>query len=493
LQITIELDQYSNIPLQTQIFESLRKQVLTNRLKSGASMPSTRVLSEQLGVSRNTILIVYERLIAEGYLYTDKTTGTFVNPNLPEDSLTLFNAEKTPKREINITRAFRNKHSIAFKGRGHKLFNPYRSQLEIDFWVGRPDPEAFPAKVWNKFIIKNLAKSKSKMTEYPDPCGIKSLRRAISEHIQLARGITTNSQNVIITNGIQQGLNLVARLLIKPGDEVMIESPCYQGAAFVFESYGAKLTPVKVDKDGLDVSKLPNKQTSLIYVTPSHQYPLGYTMTLERRIKLLEWARNTGTYIIEDDYDSDFRHHGSPLTAVAGQDDCNSVIYMGTFSKSIGAALRLGYIVIPDELLKPIEVVKTLMDNGHSWLDQAVMYDFLESGEYTKHLRRIRRAYLNRRNYLVEQLNQNFGDVKLSGLAGGMHLTWHLSKSDLDANQMQEIAHSVGVGIYSLQTAAAFSFNRKALEKHTLMLGYSSITEANIKEGITRIRNSVDI
>lgn len=489
MQLSIQLDTDTKRSLQTQVFESIREQISTGSLKSGMLMPSTRLLSVQLGLSRNTIILAYDRLIVEGYLYSKKTVGTFVNPNLPEDSLMLMD-DKTRgamKHMRGKGEPLKKKQPVVFEGQVQALFNPYRDQLDIDYWVGRPDPNSFPTEIWRKLTMRNLSHSGTSMTEYHDPAGIFELRKAIAEHLRPARGINTTPEQIIIVNGIQEALNLVARLLIKKNSLAVMECPCYQGAAYVLESYGAKLYPVPIDKDGLVVSKLPKKQVSLAYLTPSHQYPMGATLSLERRAHLLDWAYQTGAYIIEDDYDSDFRHNGSPMTAIAGQDSHGYVIYMGTFSKSIGAALRLGYLVVPDELVKPAKVAKALMDNGHSWLDQAVLRDFIISGAYVKHLRRIRRIYLSRRDCLVEALRRHFGDVQLSGLEGGMHLVWHLPESLPKSEEVQKIAQDVGIGVYSLSGAAAHDFDNRYYRERALMFGYSSTSEEQICEGIARL------
>jgi GntR family transcriptional regulator/MocR family aminotransferase len=493
MQISIELDSQSNQSLQNQIFEAIRQQILSGVLKSGILMLSSRALSEQLNVSRNTVIFAYDRLIDEGYLYSKRTVGTFVNANLPDRSLILdqeFTATANNLKQRKHLSA--NRHPVAFDGRVQTLFNPHRDRLDIDFWVGRPDPESFPTNTWRQLVLKNLATAGSSMTEYHDPAGIIELRQAITDHIRAARGISCRAEQIIITNGIQEGMNLVARLLITPGTIAVTESPCYQGAAYVLESYGAKLHPVPVDKDGLDVDQLPQYAVGLAYVTPSHQYPFGATLPLERRIRLLQWAQQTGAYIIEDDYDSDFRHQSLPLTAVAGQDQHGCVIYMGTFSKSIGAALRIGYLVLPQELVSPAVTLSTLMNNGHSWLDQAVLSDFISSGSYLKHLRRIRRTYLKRRNCLVEALKQHFGDdVTLSGLEGGMHLVWHLDEALPTSQDIQAIAQKIGIGVYAPSAGAAHDYNDSQCCKHAILLGYSSTNENQINEGVARLAEAL--
>jgi len=270
------------------------------------------------------------------------------------------------------------------------------------------------------------------------------------------------------------------------------ECPCYQGAAYVFNSYGAQINPVPVDEKGLEVAKLPLTRASLAYVTPSHQYPMGVTLALERRVRLLDWAWEVGAYIVEDDYDSDFRHHGSPLTAVAGQDRHGCVIYIGTFSKSIGAGLRLGYLVMPKELVEPARTVKTLMDNGHSWLDQAILADFISSGSYMKHLRNIRHTYLTRRDCLVNSLQEHFGEVRLTGMAGGMHIVWHLPTDFPTAKEVQMLAQDAGVGVYSLEAAAACDLRRSECSDRALALGYSSVSEKQIRDGVARLAAALD-
>ncbi len=481
MQIPITINSPGGQSLQDQIFESIRQQILRGQLKPGAPIPSTRVLSQQLDVSRNTVVRAYDRLINEDYIFSQKTVGTFVNANLPEDSLVLKDPSP-PARKENEQQASRN--PVVFSGKSHAVVNPNRRKLVVDFWVGRPDPHSFPIKAWRRLMLHNLSLAGSNLTEYSDPAGIPKLRQSIADYLGPARGINTTPEQVIIVNGSQEALNLVARLLVQEGTAVVTECPCYQGATFVFDSFGAQLNPVSVDRNGLEVEKLPKTPISLAYVTPSHQYPMGVTLSPERRVRLLEWAWEVGAYIVEDDNDSDFRHHGSPLMAVAGQDQHGCVIYIGTFSKSIGAGLRLGYLVVPKELVKPANTLKTLMDNGHSWLDQAILADFISSGSYLRHLRTIRHTYLTRRDCLVNSLREHFGDVQLSGMAGGMHIVWHLPENFPMAKDVQMLAQDVGVGVYSLECAAACDLRHS---DRALALGYSSVSQQKIREGIARL------
>ena len=491
MQLPVKLEPDSGVTLQIQLFDAIRNLILAGLIKPGEVVPSTRALSRQLGVSRNTVLIAYDRLVVEGYLESRPPTGTLVSPDLPDASVS---PSMRPNAPISRSSAERQatRHPVLFKGRAHPVANPNRHRLAIDFWVGRPDPHSFPTKSWRRRLLHNLAFASANLTEYGDPIGILKLRSAIADFLGPARGIKVEPDQVIVVNGSQAALNLVARLLIEKGTTVMIEQPCYQGAAFVFESYGATLRAVPVDDRGADTTHLPDEPASLAYVTPSHQYPLGVTLSLERRLKLLDWAWKTKAYLIEDDYDNDFRHNGSPLIALAGQDVHGCVIYIGTFSKSIGAGIRLGYMVVPPELVEPARVVKTLYDNGQAWLDQATLADFISSGSYNRHLRRIRRTYLSRRDCLVEALQYNFGEVRLTGLEGGMHLAWHLPPDFPQASLIQKIAEDVGVGVYGLNTGAAFNFAGNNWDgERILLIGYSSVTEDQIRDGIARLARAL--
>ena len=487
MELPITLDQASRQSLQAQLFDQLRSLVLGGRLKPGTPLPATRALSEQLGVSRNTVLLAYERLIAEGYLQTRTAVGTFVSFELPEDSLTLKAAGRAGEAAPERPPA---RQPVAFRGRAQAVVN--RQWLAYDFWLGRPDPHSFPIKTWRRLLNRALVTAGTRFTEYRDPAGMLELRQAIANHLGPARGIKVDPEQIVIVAGCQEALNVTARLLLREGARAAIENPSYQGAAYLLHSYRAKLVPVAVDENGLCVEALPRKGAAIVYVTPSHQYPLGFTLSLERRLRLLDWAQRTGAYIIEDDYDSDFRYRGSPLAALMGLDSHGCVIYLGTFSKSMGAGLRLGYLVVPRHLAEPARTVKALLDNGHPWLDQAAMAEFIANGAYNNHLRRIRHLYGARRDCLVECLRKHFGDVPLSGTESGMHIAWHLPDSFPSALELQEMAAVRSVGIYSLQSGAAFDFGGCAYSERAVVLGYSSLDEQQIRAGIERVAAALD-
>ncbi|SOD41000.1 MocR-like pyridoxine biosynthesis transcription factor PdxR [Nitrosovibrio sp. Nv4] len=482
MAIPIELDHSSRESLQGQLFEQLRNLILGGKLKPGTLIPASRVLAEQLGISRNTVLLVYDRLIAEGYLQARKAIGTYVNLELPETCLAATRRTSTlvPVRGETVKRPV-----IPFIGQPPTVNQT--QHLDFDFCPDRIGFDLFPHKIWRRFINRTFTSASTHFTECCDPAGLSQLREVIAAHLGVARAISVSPEQIIITAGSQEGLNLAARLLVKEGTLVATENPCYHGAKSLFESYYAKLIQIPVDEEGLDVAQLPREGVSLLYVTPSHQFPLGFTLPIERRLKLLDWARRCGAFIIEDDYDSDFRYRGSPLTALMGLDDHGCVMYLGTFSKSMGAGLRLGYLVVPKSLIPAARTAKALLNNGNAWLDQATMADFIQSGAYGNHLRRMRNIYSKRHDCLIEALREHFGEVQLSGLESGLHLAWHLPESYPDASELRAIALRHGVGVYSIGSGTTFAFGKCGYSARTLVLGFSSLNEYQIRAGVRRM------
>lgn len=482
--LPLKLHAASPISLQTQIFEQVRSMILEGRLRPGEALPSTRTLSEQFGIARNTTALAYDRLAAEGYIETRRSVGTFISMQIPEG--VLYTATHRPASPARSTKRSAAKSSDP-PARSQALVNPNRKRLVADFWVGRPDPDSFPRKIWAQLIHRRLLGSGSALTEYRDPSGLLELREAIAERVRPTRNIVTSADEIIIVGGCQDGLNLVSRMMLAAGSTAVVETPCYQGAAFLFESFGAKIVPVPVDERGLICGRLPDVRNAIAYVTPSHQYPLGVTLSLERRLELLAWAAETDSYILEDDYDSDFRFHGAPLAALKGLDLMGRVIYLGTFSKSLGAGLRLGYVIFPAELLERARHMKTLMNNGQPWLEQATLADFMESGGYERHVRRIRKLYYSRRNALLAALDKHFGGGEIIGAEAGMHLAWRLPHDLPPASEIEKLAIEAGVGVYTLATGAAVNFETSADSDRYLVLGFSSLTEREISKGIARL------
>ncbi len=450
-------------------------------------MPSSRTLAEDLGVSRNTVVMAFELLVNEGYLQTRPGVGTFVTNRLPESCIAVDTRQSGASEPITATGVKRPR--TVFCGERLRFVEKGPHRPSIDFWYGSPNQRHFPLRAWRQLLIDNISRTSTNLSQYGSPAGNLELRQAIAEHLGATRGVRAAPEQIIITAGAQEGINLICRLLIEPGVRVAVENPCYGGAARTFSSYGATLVPVEVDNDGLDVAALEHEEAVLAYVTPSHQFPTGVTLSFERRRRLLSWATKVGAYVIEDDYDGEFRYDGPPLAALAGLDRNGCVLYLGTFSKSIGAGLRLGFIVAPEDLIESIIAIKSLMNYGHPWLDQIVMAEFIKGGGYRRHLREIRELCRNARDALVGSLKRHFGDQYIFGKYSGMHLMWTLPPSLAPAKKFAATALSQDVGIYTLEAVGAVDFTG-AWQTNNVVLGYSSLSTDKIEIGIKRIADA---
>jgi GntR family transcriptional regulator / MocR family aminotransferase len=321
------------------------------------------------------------------------------------------------------------------------------------------------------------------LASYGDPAGYRPLREAISAHLEQTRGVRCSAEQVVVVNGSQQGADLLIRLFLDPGDQAALEDPGYAGAALTLQAHGMAISPVPVDDDGLDVAALPAPDDPLaprlVYVTPSHQFPTGATMSLPRRLRLLEWAARRGALIVEDDYDSDFRYSGRPLESLQGLDTHGVVAYVGSFSKALFPPLRVGFVVLPPRLVQPFVAAKWLADRQTATLDQQVLSDFIGEGHFERHLRRMRRLYQTRRDALLAALRTHLGDAMVAGGDGsGLHLVGWLSPG-VDAVALSAAAAELGVAAPPLDPYYLGSVRRPGL-----MLGYAALDEARILEGV---------
>jgi len=478
-KVLITLDRDGAGSLQEQIYERIREQIVTGTLRAGASVPSSRLLATQLKVSRNSVIFGYERLINEGYLVARPMVGTFVADILPDRTVTTGSGADELAADSQEMRA-----APVFNGRPHAILN--NSNIPIDFWTQRTDPRAFPLKTWRRLVMQSLASAGHNLTEYGDPCGLMALRIEIADHVGATRGIRVRPEQVVVVAGAQLALNLVLRLLASPGDEIAVENPCNQGAAYLFESHRMQLLPIPVDRDGIDAATVARSHARLAYLTPSHQFPMGATLSLERRRTILRWAQQTGAHIIEDDYDSEFRYDGSPLPAMKALAP-DHVIYLGTFSKSLGAGLRTGYAIFPEHLVDAAATAKALLDNGQVWLEQAALARFMQGGGFLRHLRRSQQHYYSRRNALVVRLRERFGDVELIGSDAGTHIAWRLPEQLAPSHNIKAIARTRNIGVYTVQSGGGHEYDGDTFETNWLLLGYASLTEDQIRAGIDRL------
>ncbi|WP_167670751.1 PLP-dependent aminotransferase family protein [Allopusillimonas ginsengisoli] len=485
MQLPLCLDMSRRRNLQRQLFEQIRELIIDGRLKPGVQLPASRVLAQDLGVSRNTVIQAYGVLVAEGYLEMRPPVGTFVA------AIALPHAASPHQEAMPLPPPSPPRLLLHYKGKPHVVMSPYPQPVAFDFWVGRPDARLFPILNWARSIKKRLRYLQDGNSGYGDPAGLWDLRKAIADYVGVARGVQAEPCDVLVVNGIQEGLSLMAQLFIGEGTGVVVENPCYMGAANVFASRGARLLPVSVDTHGLCVDELPESAT-LAYLTPSHQYPTGATLSMARRERLLEWAQSCNTYILEDDYDSDFYYDQAPLPALKSQDESGHVIYMGTFSKSLGAGLRIGYLVLPRHLFEHVLTAKCLLNNSTVWLIQALLADFLATGAYRQHLHQIRMLYAARRSLLACTLLQEIGG-EVTGIQSGMHLVWHVPPSLPEASELEQLARAQSVGVYSFPTGNAQVFGRSAERRYAraLMMGYAALQESEIQEGVRRLSRLV--
>ena len=482
MELTFSLDGASSASLQTQVFDRVRAMILEGQIKAGVALPPSRLLAERVGVSRNTVVAAYERLSAEGYVKARGTAGLFVEAIPPDSHLLMHKGDHWLTNGPIPDDA--NEPLLCFAGSpGGGSDRP-----KLDFWVGRSDPAGFPLKSWRRIVNRLLSRETAFLTDYCDPAGLPELRAAIGNHLRRARAVAATDDRIIVTTGGQEGLNLVFALLRSHTEQLCIENPCYLGASLIFQNAGLAIHPIPVDGHGLQTDLLPSCKGSLLYVTPSHQFPTGATMPLTRRLALLRWAEETDSYVVEDDYDSDFRYDGPPLTALAGLDGGRRVFYVGTFSKSVGAGLRIGFAMVPRMFWDEARMLKARMTNGQAWLEQAALASFIDEGQFDRHLRKLRQVYKARRDCLVAALRSNFDAPVIEGSESGLHLVWRLPQGLPNARKIQSLARERGIGVYALSSGAAYDFDAEARDD-ALVFGYSSLDVVQINEAAQELRS----
>lgn len=471
--------------LYGQIYRALRSAILSGQLGGGARLPSSRTLAIELGVSRNAVLAAYGQLITEGYLAGQVGSGTYIASDLVGHAVPTGRAGRDGSRASSV----RPQRLSTFARRTLDL-DPspilQRPGLSYDFRYGLPAVGDFPHALWGRLMARRAQTASIRSLGYGEPEGYLPLREALADYLRRARGVVCELQQILIVNGSQQALDVAARVLLDPGDGVVIEDPHYEGARQVFIGAGARLVTVPVEAEGLDVAALPRKADSarLLYVTPSHQFPTGAVMPLERRLRLLAWARDANGYILEDDYDSEYRYDTKPVEAVQGLDRSGRVIYVGTFSKVLFPSLRLGYLVLPPPLVRPFTVAKHLTDRHTPTLEQTVLADFIRLGHFARHLRRSRARNAARRRALLEALREHLGDrVEIVGANAGIHvLVWLRNFRLSEMRRLVDRAERAGVGIYPVTP-----YYLRPPRRAGLLLGYASMDEPEIRAGIQRL------
>jgi len=497
----IELDRRQG--LSRQLYQALRMRVLDGRLASGTRLPASRDLAAALAISRNSVVRAYDQLYAEGFIEGRVGDGTYV-AQLPQNGLPAKKLSTNPStglstglptglstKQAEIPGVLSSKviHNAALERmQKHHLPSPPSGPPRA-FRVGVPAFDLFPFEVWAKLNAAFWRKPDLQQLCYGAPEGDARLRGLIAAYLRSSRGMQCSAEQIVITSGAQQGISLCAQLLVEPGDGVAVENPGYRAAGHAFAVAGARLHGVAVDSEGIDCAELARvTDCRLAYVTPSHQYPTGVVMSLARRLELLAWAERTQGWIVEDDYDGEYRYSGAPLAPLAALDRGGRVLYVGTFGKVAFPALRLGYLVLPLGLVEAFSR-RRAVDVRHSEVStQAVMAEFMAAGHFQRHIRRMRRAALSRRNTLLSGWPADIPGVgELPAIAAGLHMTVPV-ESVARERELIELASSVDVEINGLSSYWLPTCATPIDQRAGLVLGFAAVPETSIKAALERLR-----
>jgi GntR family transcriptional regulator/MocR family aminotransferase len=470
-------------PLYRRVYRALKDKIRAGGLGAAARVPSTRALARDLGVSRNTVLLAYEQLAAEGYLVSRPRRATSVAALAPPRRAPAP-ACPAPVRTAPVS-AYARRLTARLDLPAANPPGP-RPALRFDFRYGRPAADEFPREIWRRLLAAHARRASADALGYGSPAGHVPLRAALAEYLGRTRGVVSDPERIVVVNGTQQALDLIARVLLDPGDGAVVEEPHYPGATIPFEAVGARLLRVPVDAGGLDPARLPPAalRPRLAYVTPCHQFPSGVIMTLERRLALLRWASRVGAWVVEDDYVSEFRYEGHPLEALQSLDRGERAIYLGSFSKTLFPALRVGYLVLPRALVPPFLAAKWAADRFSAPLYQEALAELIASGQFERYLRRAGARNAGRRRALIAALRECFGHrVEIAGENTGVHLVvWLSDVSPRDLGALIARAIRAGVGIYSVAP-----FYAEPPRRAGLLFGYAALTEGEIRAGVRRL------
>ena len=490
----VTLDARSGVPLYEQIYRDLRGQILDGRLRRGGRVASTRRLAEHLAVSRFTVVAALERLIAEGYLSTRSGSGTFVAHVMPEEFLRPSRGMTRQPSVENLVPSLSRRgerlnllHVTGPRPEEPRAFQPRRAPLDI-----------FPVRTWSTIVRRLWKRGKYRQLEYGEPAGHWPLRKAIAAHISVTRAVRCDPRQVIVTSGSQQAFDLLFRVLLDPGDRAWIEEPGYLDVRAALLAAGAELVAVPTDRDGLVVATgiASARFAKVAVVSPSHAYPAGVTLSATRRLELLTWARSTGAWIVEDDYDAYFRFTGRPISALQGVEleaGRGHVIYVGSFSKTVFPSLRLGFCVVPDSIVDAVVNARAVADRHSPIIDQAALAEFIESGQYERHLRRLRVTCQERYDAMHRSFEKVFGErLVLGPTSAGTHVlgqfdpAWTTSDPGLAA-RVATLAAEENLVVFPLSRYCLSQPPRDAL-----VLGFGGLTPRRIAAGAEKLAGVIE-
>ncbi|MEW9110091.1 MAG: PLP-dependent aminotransferase family protein [Cytobacillus gottheilii] len=456
-----DLNRQSSVTLTQQLYEQIRSLILNDELHEGERIFSTREVAGSLHISRNIVIEAYDRLLSEGYLEVIPKSGTFVAKGA---------SIKAAKKGGSIT-----PQGIMFE----------KQPTFIDFKGGNPAIDHFPRKKWAQLTKDVCLDAPSSIFGYGDPCGVLSLRKVLVNYLRRARGVICDHSQIVITSGATQALKLITELLVKKEDFIAVEDPVTDEMRNIFTNADASIYPVAADHEGIQPALLPERRPSFTFVIPSHQFPLGGTLTIQRRVQLLEYARKMDSYIVEDDYDSEFTYEGGSVPSIQGLDP-DTVIYVGTFSKILSPALRIGYVVLPKPLIEPFYSLKWYSDRHTSSIEQYALARFIDEGHLDKHVRKMKKIYIERRKVLTDALHQAFPSVHVIGKAAGMHIVAQFPGITF-TKELCEKLMGEGIKIYPVEH---FALN-KGSHGDKIVLGYGGITVEELKKGVEILKRNI--
>ncbi|MFS0559765.1 PLP-dependent aminotransferase family protein [Terribacillus sp. 179-K 1B1 HS] len=459
----IEIERDHSLPLSWQLHLQLKEKILKGMIVGGQRLPSTRSMAEQLGISRNTVVEVYEQMTAEGYLKTKAGAGTYVVEGILMDN---FRLEKPP---IISAREDENKKEY------------------IDFRSGFPALSSFPRVAWSKVAKEVYESCADDLFGYQEPQGSEELRKVVAAYLYRTRGIECAPANIVITSGATQAFQLVANAIIEPGKMVYVEDPITKEIPEILSCTGGIIHPIAVDKDGLTTNSLPrNNRQTIVSVTPSHHFPLGAILSAHRRIELIRFSEETDSMIVEDDYDSEFRYNGMPVSALYSLAP-QRVVYIGTFSKILSPALRIGYVIMPKHLINNALQVKRYLDYHSPILNQVILAQFIAKGHLEKHVNKMRKLYKGNRELLLSNLQKNFPKVRIIGSSSGLHFTAAFPGVEFNDKLLRLIKEN-GILIQGVEKHAI----NKGRYANQLIFGYGNCNEIEIKRGVTLLREILE-
>ena len=462
-------------------YEELRSAILAGRLQPGARLPATRDLAREYGLARGTIVAAFEQLGSEGYVEGKTGSGTYVSQVLPEELLQVSRVKaqgSLRRRRPALSDYARRLQPISAIERG-----PARA-----FRANLPALDAFPTALWAQVAARRLRRVSWRLLAGGDPLGYRPLRQAVAEYLNTSRGVKCAPEQVLIVSGVQEALDRTAHLLLNPRDPVWMEEPGYPRAAVVFRAVGARICPTPVDGEGLDLQfgKRRWRRAKLVYVTPAHQFPLGVTMSLRRRLELLEWARESGALIFEDDYDSEYRYAGRPIPAMQGLDRSGVVIFSGSFSDVLFPALRLGYLVLPPDMVDIFAAAESSSTHHPPLMEQAILCDFIGEGHFARHIRRMRELYAERLEAFLDAAHGRLaGLLEIPPVEAGMQTIGWL-KGKMSAEQAAAAAAKHEVEVVPL---SRYSRSRRT---RGLLLGFAAVDVPELRSGVERLAQALE-